>query len=54
MESSLRHLGTMLICETCDSEVDVLDDSEVTQCRQCGIAFLIDAPYRSQQDSRSA
>jgi hypothetical protein len=37
-------LGMELVCETCESELDFLDDgrSDTGVCRQCGIAFLID------------
>jgi hypothetical protein len=39
-------LGLTLTCETCASEIDFPDgDSpDVGVCRQCGLAFLVDAP----------
>jgi hypothetical protein len=36
--------GLAVICETCESEIDVLDDvAGRGVCRHCGIAFLLDA-----------
>ena len=37
--------GLSTVCETCESDIDFPDDhAELGVCRQCGIAFLIDAP----------
>jgi hypothetical protein len=49
MATSLRHIGLALICETCDGEIDLPEDLESGNgiCRQCGIAFLVDAPYET-------
>lgn len=34
-----------LFCETCESEIDLLDDApDRGVCRHCGIAFRFDAP----------
>ena len=46
MSESLVDLGAALVCETCECEIDFPDDlaSEVGICRECGIAFLLDAP----------
>lgn len=54
MDSSLRYLGIMLLCDTCDGEVDLPEDLEdgTAMCRHCGIAFLIDAPYRASRNIR--
>jgi len=37
--------GLSILCETCESVVDFPDDNTAQTgiCRQCGIAFLIDA-----------
>ena len=45
MNDSLIDLGLALTCETCESEIDFPDDasSEVGICRECGLAFLVDA-----------
>lgn len=40
---SLVSLGLTVVCETCESEIDVLDDDIGRGvCRHCGIAFLLD------------
>jgi hypothetical protein len=54
MSNSLRHIGLGLTCETCDGEIELPDDLEAGTgiCRQCGIAFLVDAPYERGQASR--
>jgi hypothetical protein len=46
MSESLSDLGLALVCETCECEIDFPDDlaSEVGICRQCGMAYLVDAP----------
>lgn len=41
MRDLLADIGIALVCETCDGEVDLLSESPV--CRQCGVAFLVDA-----------
>lgn len=44
MNDSLVDLGLALVCETCECEIDFTDElSDVGLCRQCGIAFLVDA-----------
>jgi hypothetical protein len=55
MSESLADLGLALVCETCECEIDFTDDlaSEVGICRQCGMAFLVDAPAAASA-SRSA
>jgi hypothetical protein len=54
MRHSLAHIGLALVCETCDGEIDLPDDLEAGtgMCRQCGIAFLVDAPYDVSVGSR--
>ena len=54
MDTSMRHLGIMLICETCEGEVDLYDEDAPIQCRHCGIAFAIDVPDASASARRSA
>ena len=51
MNDSLIDLGPALVCETCECEIDFADDlaSEVGICRQCGVAFLVEAPARSRK-----
>ncbi len=50
---SLILLGLAVLCETCESEIDVSDDAaERGICRHCGVAFLLDAD--PQVGSRSA
>ena len=45
MSESLVDLGLALVCETCECEIDFPDatTAEVGVCRECGIAFLVDA-----------
>lgn len=56
MRHSLAHIGLALVCETCDGEIDLPDDLDAGTgiCRQCGIAFLVDAPYETGQERHSA
>jgi hypothetical protein len=56
MDTSFRHLGLMLLCEVCEGEVELPDDRGpgTGVCRQCGIAFIVDAPYAADGQSRSA
>ncbi len=36
--------GLDTVCETCESDIDFPDDyADIGVCRQCGVAFLIDA-----------
>jgi hypothetical protein len=46
MDDSLLHQGLAIVCETCESEIDFTVDrsDEVGVCRQCGLAFLVEAP----------
>jgi hypothetical protein len=55
MSESLVDQGLALVCETCECEIDFPDDraSDVGICRECGIAFLMDAPVAGS-GSRSA
>jgi DNA-directed RNA polymerase subunit RPC12/RpoP len=39
---SLVDLGLAVICETCESEIDLDTDPTMGVCRQCGLAFLIE------------
>jgi transcription initiation factor TFIIIB Brf1 subunit/transcription initiation factor TFIIB len=43
-----------MVCETCEGEIDLPEDLESGTgiCRQCGIAFLVDAPYEADRASR--
>ena len=37
--------GMDTVCETCESDIDSPDEyADLGVCRQCGVAFLIDAP----------
>ena len=55
MNESLTDLGLALVCETCQSEIDFTDGHahEIGVCRQCGMAFLVEAPSAGSS-SRSA
>jgi len=45
VDTGLSPRGEDIVCETCESDIDFPDEfAEVGVCRQCGIAFLIDAP----------
>lgn len=37
--------GLSIVCETCESDIDFQDEHALDHgvCRQCGIAFLMDA-----------
>ena len=36
--------GMATVCETCESDIDFPDDyADIGVCRQCGVAFLVDA-----------
>lgn len=40
--------GLDTVCETCESDIDFPDGyADLGVCRQCGVAFLIDAPASS-------
>ena len=57
MSESLVDDGLVLVCETCESEIDFPDElaSDVGICRQCGMAFLVGAfAEGSDSGSRSA
>lgn len=42
---SLAVLGLAIVCDTCESEIDLMDDAaERGVCRHCGMAFLLDDP----------
>ncbi len=44
---SLVNLGLAVVCETCESEIDVLDHAaDHGVCRHCGVAFLLDSGAR--------
>jgi hypothetical protein len=51
MRNTWAHIGLVLVCETCDGEVDLPDELEsgTGLCRQCGIAFVVDAPYAAER-----
>ena len=55
MNDSLIDAGLALVCETCESEIEFAEDleSEVGICRECGLAFLVQAPA-ARSSSRSA
>jgi transcription elongation factor Elf1 len=42
--ATLRFLDVLLVCEICEGEVDIHEESPVAQCRHCGIAFSVDLP----------
>jgi hypothetical protein len=54
MRHSLELIGLAMVCETCDGDVDLPEDLAAGTgiCRQCGIAFLVDAPYEARRTSR--
>ena len=54
MRHSLELIGLAMVCETCEGEIDLPEDLESGTgiCRQCGIAFLVDAPYETERGSR--
>lgn len=57
MRQSLAHIGLAMVCEACNGEIELPEDLESGSgmCRQCGIAFLVDAPYPvSRRSHRSA
>ena len=44
MNHGLASAGLSIVCETCESDIDFPDDfADIGVCRQCGLAFLIDA-----------
>ena len=44
MNHGLASVGLAIVCETCESDIDFPDDyADIGVCRQCGVAFLIDA-----------
>lgn len=41
---SLVSFGLAVMCEACESEIDLIEDSaDHGICRHCGVAFLLDA-----------
>ncbi len=56
MRHSLELIGLAMTCETCEGEIELPEDLEsgTSMCRQCGIAFLVDAPYESARASRTS
>jgi hypothetical protein len=56
MNDGLTPSGLSVVCETCESDIDFLDGfaEDMGVCRQCGIAFLVDAPERSTSDPACA
>lgn len=47
MDYSLTQLGLAVVCEACEGEIDLLDDEQGSAlCRQCGVAFLVEAGPR--------
>ncbi|MFL6088961.1 MAG: hypothetical protein ACJ71Z_02345 [Aeromicrobium sp.] len=51
MSDGLAWHGLSMICETCESDIDFPDDDVMSLgvCRQCGIAFLLDAPAANER-----
>jgi len=44
MNHGLAPAGLSIVCETCESDIDFPDDyADIGVCRQCGVAFLVDA-----------
>jgi hypothetical protein len=44
MNHGVASAGLSIVCETCESDIDFPDDyADLGVCRQCGVAFLIDA-----------
>ncbi|MGI9084594.1 MAG: hypothetical protein ACR2FE_04805 [Aeromicrobium sp.] len=56
MNESLIDLGLVLVCATCESEIDFTADlvTEIGMCRQCGMAFLVEAPPAERPADTSA
>ncbi|WP_162891345.1 hypothetical protein [Aeromicrobium sp. A1-2] len=56
MRTSLHHVGLAMECEACGDDIDLPADLEsgTGVCRQCGIAFLVDAPYPAARARRGA
>lgn len=48
MTESLVDLGLAVTCEMCESEIEIGSDPAQGVCRQCGLAFLFDAPSATQ------
>lgn len=42
MTESLIDLGLAVVCETCESEIEIGADPAEGICRQCGLAFLVE------------
>jgi hypothetical protein len=54
MNHGLTSVGLAIVCETCESDIDFPDDyAEVGVCRQCGVAFLVDAPASAAETHAS-
>ena len=54
MNQGLASAGLSIVCETCESDIDFPDDyADLGVCRQCGVAFLIDAPVGDTQSQVS-
>lgn len=52
---SLVSLGMAVMCEACESEIDLVEDvADRGICRHCGVAFLLDADPLSTTASASA
>lgn len=52
---SLVNLGLAVVCETCESEIDLLDEPDTLGvCRHCGIAFMFDATSNTAPATRTA
>ena len=53
MTESLIELGLAVVCETCESEIELGADPAEGICRQCGLAFLIEPlPEEAQPTTR--
>jgi hypothetical protein len=52
MSDGLTPSGLSIVCEACESDIDFPDDyADLGVCRQCGVAFLIDAPAAEDRNT---
>ena len=53
--AGLSPKGLDIVCETCESDIDFPDEyADLGVCRQCGVAFLIDAPEHDRSNQTAA
>ena len=54
MTESLVDLGLAMVCETCESEIEIDVEASEGLCRQCGLAFLLDDTRADDAGHRTA